>query len=86
MGECFILFHGKKHPAAMGADEVNAFLTALAVEANVSASTQAQALSAILYLYRHVLEDPLPWLEGALGNRQTRHSVLRREADRGGRL
>ena len=47
----------------MGADEVNAFLTHLAVEGNVSASTQAQALSALIFLYRHVLDDPLPWLD-----------------------
>ena len=58
----YILFHGKKHPGAMGAEEVNAFLTHLAVEQNVSASTQNQALSALLFLYRHVLDDPLPWL------------------------
>jgi integron integrase len=59
----YIFFHQKKHPAAMGAEEVNAFLTDLAVRRNVSASTQAQALSALVFLYRHVLDDPLPWLE-----------------------
>ncbi|MDP9191378.1 MAG: integron integrase [Acidobacteriota bacterium] len=59
----FILHHNKKHPAAMGADEVNAFLSHLAVAGNVSASTQAQALSALVFLYRHVLDDPLPWLD-----------------------
>ncbi|HUP62645.1 MAG TPA: integron integrase [Thermoanaerobaculia bacterium] len=58
----FIFFHNKKHPAAMGADEVNAFLTHLAANEQVSSSTQGQALSAILFLYRCVLEDPLPWL------------------------
>lgn len=58
----YILFHGKKHPSAMGADEVNAFLTRLAVDEKVSASTQNQALSALLFLYKSVLEDPLPWL------------------------
>lgn len=58
----FILFHGKRHPASMGADEVNAFLSSLAVEERVSASTQNQALSALLFCYREVLEDPLPWL------------------------
>ena len=46
----------------MGAEEVNAFLTSLAVEGNVSASTQNQALSALLFLYRSVLEEPLPWM------------------------
>ena len=59
----FILFHGKKHPSLMGADEVNGFLSNLAVEGKVSASTQNQALCALLFLYREVLHDPLPWLE-----------------------
>ena len=52
----FILFHNKRHPSEMGGDEVNAFLTHLAVNENVAASTQNQALSAILFLYREVLE------------------------------
>ncbi len=59
----FILFHNTRHPASMGAVEVNNFLTHLAVNGNVSASTQNQALSAILFLYRYVLDDPLPWLK-----------------------
>ena len=59
----FILYHGKRHPSSMGAGEVNAFLTSLAVEGNVSASTQNQALSALLFLYRSVLEEPLPWMD-----------------------
>jgi integron integrase len=59
----FILYHRKKHPSAMGAEEVNQFLTSLAVERKVGAVTQNQALSAILFLYREVLRDPLPWLE-----------------------
>ena len=60
----FILFHGKRHPADMGAPEVEAFLSALATERNVSASTQNQALHAILFLYRDVLHMDLPWLDG----------------------
>jgi integron integrase len=59
----YILFHGKRHPAEMGAAEVTQFLSALAVERNVAASTQNQALSALLFLYRHVLEQELPWLD-----------------------
>jgi integron integrase len=55
----FILFHDKKHPTEMGAAEVEAFLTHLAVNRNVAASTQNQALSAILFLYREVLALPL---------------------------
>jgi integron integrase len=58
----YILFHGKKHPSAMGAEEINAFLTHLAVDRNVSASTQNQALSAILFLYREVLNETVGWI------------------------
>lgn len=58
----FILFHGKRHPRDMGAQEVEAFLTHLAVEGNVAAATQNQALSALLFLYREVLDMDLPWL------------------------
>jgi len=59
----FILHHDKRHPSEMGKAEVEAFLTSLAVERNVAAATQNLALSAILFLYREVLETPLPWLE-----------------------
>ncbi|MDP1605317.1 MAG: integron integrase [Rhodocyclaceae bacterium] len=59
----FILFHDKRHPREMGAPEVEAFLTDLAVVGGVSASTQNQALSALLFLYREVLEVQLPWLD-----------------------
>ncbi|MDZ4097439.1 MAG: integron integrase, partial [Methylophilaceae bacterium] len=57
------LFHGKRHPRDMGAKDVEAFLTHLAVKRHVSASTQNQAKSALLYLYREVLEIELPWLD-----------------------
>jgi len=59
----FILFHQKRHPAEMGGAEVTQFLSALVVDKNVAASTQNQALSAILFLYRDVLEQDLPWLD-----------------------
>ena len=59
----FILFHHKRHPSDMGAVEVEAYLTHLAVTRKVSASTQNQALSAILFLYRQVLDVRLPWME-----------------------
>jgi integron integrase len=62
----FILFHDKRHPANMGAAEVEAFLTHLAVEGRVAASTQNQALSALLYLYREVLSIELPWLDNVV--------------------
>lgn len=58
----YILFHGKHHPRDMGASEVEAFLTHLAVARNVAASTQNQAKSALLFLYKEVLEIDLPWL------------------------
>ncbi|HEY6094995.1 MAG TPA: integron integrase [Gallionellaceae bacterium] len=59
----FILFHGKRHPRELGAKAVEAFLTHLATEGQVSASTQNQALSALLFLYREVLGIDLPWLD-----------------------
>ncbi len=59
----YIFFHGKRHPAEMGGPEVTRFLTALAVEGRVAASTQNQALSALLFLYREVLGVELPWLD-----------------------
>lgn len=55
----FILFHGKRHPNEMGSPEITAFLTHLAVNEKVAASTQNQALSALLFLYRHVLHREL---------------------------
>ena len=58
----YILFHGKRHPTEMGAAEVSAFLTHLAVKRQVAASTQNQALAALLFLYKNVLKEELPWL------------------------
>jgi len=55
----FILFHGKRHPEQMGEAEVAAFLTHLAVDRNVAASTQNQALNALVFVYKHVLGRPL---------------------------
>lgn len=59
----FILFHGKCHPTEMGKDAVEAFLSFLARERSVSASTQNQAKSALLFLYKEVLQIELPWLD-----------------------
>ena len=59
----FILFHGKRHPETMGAEEVREFLSDLAVAQNVAASTQNQAFSALLFLYKEVLKKELPWIE-----------------------
>jgi len=66
----YILFHGKTHPSAMGAEHVNAFLTHLAVDRDVAASTQGQALSAILFLYREVLDEKIGWLEDVVRARK----------------
>ena len=60
----FILFHGKRHPAEMGAEEIRQYLSHLATEGRVSASTQNQALSALLFLYREVLGAELAYVEG----------------------
>jgi site-specific recombinase XerD len=69
----FILFHNKRHPSSMGAEEVNAFLSSLAIDDHVAASTQNQALNALLFLYRHVLQDPLPWLQDVIRARRPMH-------------
>src|SRR2546428_7535810 len=60
----YIVFHDKRHPTDMGAPEITRFLSSLAVEGNVAASTQNQALSAVLFLYRDVLDLDVPWLDG----------------------
>lgn len=67
----FILFHGKRHPRDLGPAEVEAFLTHLAVKGRVSASTQNQAKSAILFLFREVINSELPWLDGIVGARKS---------------
>lgn len=60
----FILFHNKRHPNDMGEAEISSFLSHLAVDKRVAASTQNQALSALLFLYKEVLKKPLDWIEG----------------------
>jgi integron integrase len=60
----YIAFHGGTHPSELGPDEINAFLTYLAMERDVAAATQNQALQAILFLYKHVLETPVGRIEG----------------------
>lgn len=62
----FIVFHGKRHPQEMGEGEINTYLSHLAAGRNVSASTQSQALSAILFLYREVLNRDVARLEGVI--------------------
>jgi site-specific recombinase XerD len=60
----YIFFHKLRHPKDMGPVEVTAFLNHLANERRVSASTQNQALAALLFVYRHLLQVELPWLDG----------------------
>lgn len=67
-----ILFHHKRHPIDMGPAEVEAFLSYLAITRKVSASTQNQALAALLFLYREVLAIDLPWLENLTRAQSTR--------------
>ena len=68
----FIFFHNKRHPKEMGANEITAYLTHLAVNRKVSPSTQNQALSAILFLYKRVLEIDLPWLDNVIRAKRTK--------------
>jgi integron integrase len=59
----YISYHGRRHPAELGPEHIESFLTHLAITRNVAPSTQNQALNALLFLYRRVLEIDLPWLE-----------------------
>jgi site-specific recombinase XerD len=59
----FIIYHNKRHPAEMAEEEVAQFLTHLARDLDVAASTQNQALSALLFLYKEVLKQEIGWLE-----------------------
>jgi integron integrase len=80
----FILFHGKRHPSEMGAEEIRQYLSHLANNRNVAASTQNQALSALLFLYREVLGVDLPFVEGIARARRPARvpTVLTREEAR----
>jgi integron integrase len=69
----YILFHNKRHPQEMGTEEVEAFLTHLAVTENVAASTQNQALSALIFLYRYVLQQPLTENVDAIRAKRSKH-------------
>ena len=73
----FILFHGKRHPQEMGAAEINQFLTHLAVDGHVAASTQNQAFCALLFLYRDVLQVEPGRIAGVIrANRPKRLPVV----------
>ena len=77
----FLFFHARAHPRQLGEGDVNSFLTHLAVQENVAASTQNQALAALLFLYQHVLEQPLNRMEGVVRARRPKRLpvVLTRE-------
>jgi hypothetical protein len=77
----FVLAHGRRHPRELGAAEVERFLSGLATQGNVAASTQNQALSALLFLYRQVLGIELPWMEGVVRAKRPQRvpTVLSRE-------
>jgi site-specific recombinase XerD len=78
----FIFRNGRRHPGELGAAEVSAFLSWLATERNVAAATQNQALSALLFLYKHVLGEGLPWLSDmARATRPVRMPVVLTEAE-----
>jgi integron integrase len=69
----YILFHGKRHPETMAEPEIGAFLSSLATEGKVSASTQNQALAALLFLYQEVLGRELSWLRGLVHAKRPAH-------------
>ena len=69
----FIRFHAYRHPAEMGAAEIEAYLSHLAVKRDVSASTQNQALAALLFLYKQVLKQELPWLDNVVRAKRPQH-------------
>ena len=68
----FIIFHGRRHPASMGAPELEAFLSYLATERNVASATQGQAMSAVMFLYKSVLKTDLPWLQNVVRSTRPR--------------
>ena len=77
----YVRFHGGRHPRQMGEPEMTAFLSYLATERRVAASTQNQALAALLFLYREVLETPVGWLDAMVRAKRParRPSVMSRE-------
>jgi site-specific recombinase XerD len=68
----FVMFHDVRHPKDMGTGEIEAFLSHLAIERNVSAATQNQAYAALVFLYRHVLDRELEGLERIVRARRSR--------------
>ena len=79
---CFILYSDRRQPSTMDGPEVERFMTHLAVERGVSASTQSQALAALLLLYRQVLQIELPWLENVVRAKPSPRPRLEQVKDR----
>jgi len=79
----YILYHNKRHPQEMGVPEIEEFLRYLAVERNVAASTQNQALSALLFLYRELLNQPIEWVNVTWAKKPVRLPIVltREEVD-----
>src|SRR5437588_10703435 len=78
----YIFFHNKRHPVEMGAHEMEQFLNHLAVDKQVAASTQNQALSALVFLYREVLKQQFDWMENLeRAKRPARVPVVLTEAE-----
>jgi len=78
----FIHFHNLKHPSKMGGPEVESYLSHLASDRNVAAATQAQALSALMFLYKTVLKTDLPWLDNVIrASRPRRLPVVLTQAE-----
>src|SRR5688500_13721050 len=69
----YVHFHGRRHPRQLSAEHVGAFLSSLANDRHVAASTQNQALAAILFLYKEVLRIELPWMDGIARARRPKH-------------
>jgi integron integrase len=82
----YILYHGKRHPSEMGAREIAAFLSHLAVRRHVSSSTQNQALSAIVFLYRHVLKQEVGTLDGLVWAKRAKRLPVVLTRDEVGRV
>ena len=80
----FIVHHGRRHPREMGGDEVRDFLSHLAIDRQVSPATQAQALAALLFLYKRVMNVDLPWIDNVVRARRPKRlpTVLTREEAR----
>jgi len=82
----YILFHYERHPSELGSEHLSKFFSHLAVSGNVAASTQNQALNAILFLYREVLRQKLPRVEELLGHSDVKTTMIYTHVlNRGGR-